>query len=197
MTAVVFGTLTRRRRAGLIGRRSDEERALMISADYARLMARYNTWQNGSLLAAAADLSAAERLQDRGAFFGSVQRTFSHLLWGDGMWMARLDGGASPQGSIRDSASLWQDWDAFAGARAAMDARIVDWAQGLGDADCAGDLTWMSGALGRTVTKPRGLCIMHMFNHQTHHRGQIHAMLTSAGARPGDTDLFIMPEATA
>jgi uncharacterized damage-inducible protein DinB len=169
----------------------------MISADYARLMARYNTWQNGSLVAAAGTLSADGRMEDRGAFFGSVQRTFSHLLWGDGMWMARLDTGASPQAAMRDSASLWQDWEAFVGARAAMDTRIVDWAASVNDADCGGDLTWMSGALGRAVTKPRGLCIVHMFNHQTHHRGQIHAMLTSAGARPGDTDLFAMPEETA
>jgi uncharacterized damage-inducible protein DinB len=169
----------------------------MVLADYARLMARYNRWQNGSLLAAAADLSAAERQQDRGAFFGSIQGTFSHLLWGDGMWLARLDGGAPPPGAIRGSASLWNEWDVFSAARAAMDERMKHWANGLGDADCAGDLTWMSGALGRAVTKSRGLCIVHMFNHQTHHRGQIHAMLTAAGMRPGNTDLFAMPEEIA
>ena len=50
------------------------------------------------------------------------------------------------------------------------------------------------GMLGREVAKPKALCITHMFNHGTHHRGQIHAMLTAAGATPGDTDLFIMPE---
>ncbi len=169
----------------------------MISADYVRLLARYNGWQNGSLMVAAGALGTEQLLQDRGAFFGSIQRTFSHLLWGDGMWMARLDGGTPPRGSIRDSASLWTEWDVFSAVRAAMDERITHWSKGLGDEDCTGDLTWMSGALGRAVTKPRGLCIVHMFNHQTHHRGQIHAMLTAAGARPGDTDLFAMPEETA
>jgi uncharacterized damage-inducible protein DinB len=44
------------------------------------------------------------------------------------------------------------------------------------------------------VARPRALCIAHFFNHQTHHRGQIHAMLTAAGARPGNTDLFLMPD---
>jgi uncharacterized damage-inducible protein DinB len=165
----------------------------VITADYVRLMARYNSWQNGSLIGAAAGLTADERDRDRGAFFGSIQRTFSHLLWGDGMWMGRLDGGASPGGSIRDSAVAWPDWEAFKTARDAMDHRILAWAGLLTDADCAGMLTWMSGAIGRQVTKPRALCITHMFNHQTHHRGQIHAMLTAAGARPGDTDLFILP----
>jgi uncharacterized damage-inducible protein DinB len=45
------------------------------------------------------------------------------------------------------------------------------------------------------VRRPRALLIAHMFNHQTHHRGQVHAMLTAAGARPADTDLFMMPDA--
>jgi uncharacterized damage-inducible protein DinB len=56
-----------------------------------------------------------------------------------------------------------------------------------------GDLGWFSGAMGREVTKPKALLVLHMFNHQTHHRGQIHAMLTTAGARPGDTDIPFMP----
>ncbi|HAR51365.1 MAG TPA: damage-inducible protein DinB, partial [Roseovarius nubinhibens] len=61
-------------------------------------------------------------------------------------------------------------------------------------AELASDLAWYSGTLGRDVTRALGLCVAHFFNHQTHHRGQIHAMLTAAGARPGDTDLFVMPE---
>jgi len=61
--------------------------------------------------------------------------------------------------------------------------------------DLLGNLTWQSGAAGRQVSRPVGLLVAHLFNHQTHHRGQVHAMLTAAGQRPGDTDLFLMPEA--
>jgi uncharacterized damage-inducible protein DinB len=165
----------------------------LITADYVRLMARYNRWQNDSLVAAASGLTVAEREQDRGAFFGSIQRTFSHLLWGDAVWMGRFDGGGRPAGSIAESPAAWPYWDAFRPARDAMDARILVWAGSLTDADCAGMLTWMSGGAGRELTKSRALCITHMFNHQTHHRGQIHAMLTAAGARPEDTDLHIIP----
>ncbi|MGV6810972.1 MAG: DinB family protein, partial [Brevirhabdus sp.] len=63
-------------------------------------------------------------------------------------------------------------------------------------ADTEGDLNWYSGAMGRDMSKPRAICLMQLFNHQTHHRGQIHAMLTAAGARPGDTDIPFMPEDT-
>ena len=57
-----------------------------------------------------------------------------------------------------------------------------------------GDLTWFSGAANREITKPRWQLLMHFFNHQTHHRGQVHAMLTQAGGKPHATDLFVMPE---
>lgn len=163
----------------------------MISGDYVGMMARYNRWQNESLVAAADGLSAEAREAERGAFFGSIMRTFSHLLWGDGMWMSRFDGGEPPGCGIVDSPTLETDWARFRERRAAMDDRIEGWAAGL--ADTGGRLRWFSGAMGREVERPRALCLVHFFNHQTHHRGQIHAMLTAAGARPGDTDLFIMP----
>ncbi|MEM1236959.1 MAG: DinB family protein, partial [Pseudomonadota bacterium] len=58
-----------------------------------------------------------------------------------------------------------------------------------------GDVTWFSGLRQRNVTRPAALCVMHFFNHQTHHRGQAHAMLTAAGATPDDTDIVAMPRA--
>lgn len=74
------------------------------------------------------------------------------------------------------------------------DGRIRAWADRLGPAALRGDLAWHSGATGREVTKPIATCVAHMFNHQTHHRGQIHAMLTAAGMTPEATDLVFMPE---
>ena len=165
----------------------------MIDAGYVRAMARYNAWQNESLLGAADGLDPAAREADLGAFFGSIRATFSHLLWADRMWMSRLAGWERPAGGIAESLTLGTDWPALREARAAEDARIVEWSDGLAEDALAGDLAWWSGSVGREVSNPRALCVAHMFNHQTHHRGQIHAMLTAAGARPGVTDLVFMP----
>ena len=79
-------------------------------------------------------------------------------------------------------------------ARAQMDQAINDWATGLDDEPLAGALSWFSGALQADVSKPMWMLVSHFFNHQTHHWGQVHAMLTSAEAKPDDTDLFIMPD---
>ena len=68
-----------------------------------------------------------------------------------------------------------------------------DWADQLEDASLAGELTWFSGAIKAEVRKPKWLLVTHMFNHQTHHRGQVHCMLTQTGSKPGDTDLPLMP----
>lgn len=164
----------------------------MITAAYCRTMARYNAWQNENLYGAADTLDEAARRADRGAFFGSIHGTLSHLLWGDRIWMSRFDGWAAPAGGIAGSRDFGGDWDAMMARRREADTAISDWARRLDDAGLEGDLSWYSGALQRDVQKPTALLVMHFFNHQTHHRGQVHAMLTAAGARPDDTDLFIM-----
>lgn len=164
----------------------------MITPEYARVMARYNRWQNRSIYGAADTLTNAERHLDRGAFFGSIHGTLSHLLWGDTIWMSRFDGWEPPNMGIPGSASFTMDWAEMSSARVAADQKIIDWADRLTADDLTGYLSWFSGAVNREVTKRRTLLIMQLFNHQTHHRGQVHAMLTAAGARPDDTDLPFM-----
>ena len=166
----------------------------MIGPDHARTMARYNTWQNRSLYAAAEALGEEERRRDRGAFFGSVHATLSHLIWADHTWMARFDRWDKPEADMADSTRWVDDWAELKSKRRITDARIVRWAEHLTERDLEGDLTWFSGAAKKQVGKPRWLLITHFFNHQTHHRGQVHAMLTAAGARPEATDLFMMPD---
>lgn len=170
--------------------------APLIAPEAVRLLARYGAWQNASLLAAADALGEAAREADRGAFFGSIRATFSHLLWADRMWMSRLAGWPRPAGGIAESARHETDWARLRAARPEADAGICAWAEGLEEVDLAGDVVWWSGAAGREVTRPKALLVLHLFNHATHHRGQIHAMLTAAGARPRDTDLFLMPDPT-
>lgn len=169
----------------------------MPNRDYALTMARYNLWQNDSLTEAAGTLSPEERQKDRGAFFGSIERTFSHLLWADRTWFGRFAERPLPGTGIPESTGLIADWPTYLTERRQLDTDILEWAKQLPSTWFDGDLTWFSGAVGRQVTLPKTVVILQMFNHQTHHRGQIHAMLTAAGARPQATDIPFMPEAYA
>lgn len=165
----------------------------LITPDWARMMARYNGWQNQWMTGAMASLTAKAMTKDRGAFFGSILGTANHILWADQLWMSRFDGGAAPSTPRDTITTMHPTRDAWAADRQRMDQRISLWAADLGEIDLAGDLTWFSGALNAMTACPMGLCVTHFFNHQTHHRGQIHAMLTKAGAKTDDTDLFLMP----
>jgi uncharacterized damage-inducible protein DinB len=166
----------------------------MISPEHAQLMARYNRWQNGSLYGAADGLGDAARRQDRGAFFRSIHETLSHILWADRIWLSRFGACERPEGGIGGSTALHPDWQALKDARREMDKTIMDWAHGLDEAALSGDLTWFSGAANAEMSRPVWLLVTHIFNHQTHHRGQVHAMLTAAGAKPDDTDISMMKD---
>ena len=166
----------------------------MIDRAYVQRMARYNRWQNENLYGIADRLSVGERQRERGAFFGSIQKTLNHLLWGDQIWMCRFTDMPKPEGGIPESVALYADWERLKTERAAFDRKILDWASTVQPDWLAADQTYFSGAIGREVTKPRWVLVTHMFNHQTHHRGQVHCMLTQAGGRPSDTDLPFMPE---
>ena len=164
----------------------------MITPAYVGAMAAYNAEMNRRLYAAAARLSDAERRADRGAFFGSIHGTLNHLLWADRMWMSRFAGWDRPAVPLAGSRNLIEDFEALRPARVDTDAALLGWAAGLRQAWLEGQLTWLSGAVGREVTRPVATLVVHLFNHQTHHRGQVHAMLTAAGEQTGDTDLFVI-----
>src|SRR5262249_54732555 len=100
---------------------------------------------------------------------------------------------ARPDGGIPESVALYGDWDELKRERKAFDAVVIDWADRLDAASLASKLAYYSGAIKREVHKPTWLLVTHMFNHQTHHRGQVHCMLTQAGGKPGDTDLPFLP----
>ena len=166
----------------------------MIDRAYVQRMARYNRWQNENLYGAADRLSDDERRRERGAFFGSIHKTLSHLLWGDRVWMSRFADVARPEVGIPGSVTLYADWDHLKSERAAFDQKILDWSDTVDDTWLAADQTFFSAATNREWTRPRWALVTHMFNHQTHHRGQVHCMLTQAGGKPSDTDLPVMPD---
>ncbi len=166
----------------------------MITPEFCQLMARYNAWQNEQIRVAAEKLTEAEIASEEGAFFGSIKGTLNHLLWGDLLWMSRFDGGVAPTQTIAESVSLNTTLAVWSAERFRTDGRIRQWACDLDMSDLAGDITWFSGAQQRDVSVPMAQAVVHFFNHQTHHRGQVHALLTRAGQSIGDTDLVFMPE---
>ncbi len=161
------------------------------------MMARYNVWQNGQLRAACEKMTEAELRADRGAFFGSVMATLNHILWGDSLWISRLDGGDGPRLPAKHHAEICATFEIWTRERAQMDQRILQWAEAVTAEDLQGDLHWHAQMLNADMSKPVEMCIVHLFNHQTHHRGQVHALLTGFGHDPGDTDLVLMPEGTS
>ena len=168
----------------------------MITPQFVQLMARYNAWQNQSIYTAANGLDDAARNADRGAFWGSIRATLAHLLWADRIWMSRFDGGEAPGIGALEAHETY-DWSYLWHERPKMDARIASWAWSVTDDDLAGDLSWYSGILKKDMVRSKAICVTQLFNHQTHHRGQVHAMLTAAGARPEDTDIPFMPDEVA
>lgn len=164
----------------------------MITPSYVRTMAAYNAEMNRRLYAAADRLSDAERRRDRGAFWHSVHGTLVHILWGDFQWMSRFDGWERPATPIKQSDHFVEDYAELRARRVKADEDITRWAANADEAWLNVDLTWFSGAAQREISAPKRFLVPHFFNHQTHHRGQVHAMLTAAGEKTDDTDLFLV-----
>lgn len=163
----------------------------MIDPAYCQAFAAYNAWMNGKVYAAAAQLADAQRKADRGAFFRSIHSTLNHLLWGDRLWLPRLPG--PTHGRRYDTGAvgldLYDDFAELRAARTALDEDIVAWARAVDAGALRGTLTWYSGIAQREMSRPTALCVMQMFNHQTHHRGQVTTLLKQSGVDPGVTDL--------
>jgi uncharacterized damage-inducible protein DinB len=166
----------------------------MITVEYCRTMASYNAWQNRGVMEIMKGLPEKELLKDRKGFFGSIFKTANHLLWGDLLWIKRFDGGFGPRvETVDESIALHETLDLWLGDRLRTDDRITRWAGKLRQVDLVGNLAWHSTSTGNDMEMPQAMCIVHFFNHQTHHRGQLHAMFTAAGFKPSATDLVLMP----
>lgn len=163
----------------------------MIDPEYCRLLARYNAWMNERLYAVVAAMPDEERKRDVGAFFGSIHRTLNHLLWGDSIWLARFTG--TPYAHAAYGADLHGDFATLARERAIADAAILNWAQRLEAAWLASALEYTRRADTQTVRIPAWVAVTHMFNHATHHRGQLSTLVKQAGRDLGVTDLPFMP----
>ena len=156
--------------------------------EHFRVFAGYNRWANHRLYDAAATLADDDYRADRGAFFGSVHRTLNHLLATDRVWMKRFTG----QGDAPDrlDAVLFENFVELRDARQVEDARIVAYVNGLDDAALAGTIRYRRVSTPDWHEQALSPALAHWFNHQTHHRGQAHALLTGLGHPGPELDLL-------
>jgi uncharacterized damage-inducible protein DinB len=154
-----------------------------------QMMAAYNKWANERLYAAAQSLSVSEYRADRGAFFGSVQRTLNHILVGDIIWMYRFTGEGETYTEL--DIVLHDDLRHLGAARKAEDERISGWIDGLSEDRLAGSFSYRTISNPSDRTQPLSPALAHFFNHQTHHRGQVHALLSGFGIDPLSLDLIV------
>jgi len=163
----------------------------MITPAYARTMAAYNRMMNETIYAAAAGLPDTERKRDLGAFFKSLHGTLNHLLVGDRLWLGRLTGVPVRFPSLAHE--LHADFAELRRARAQTDDDIVAHAAALTPEALAAPVVYRTMLNPRNVAYDRGFALMHLFNHQTHHRGQATTLLMQLGVDPGAIDLVVMP----
>ena len=163
--------------------------------EYAHTMSRYNRWMNEKLYAVCAEVSDERRKEDRGAPFRSIHGTLNHLLLADRMWLHRFVGTRFPVAVATLAHELYSDFDELRRERALTDQQIEDWASKLSEHDFAKQLSYVPATSPEERTLPLALCIVHFFNHQTHHRGQLTTLLEQYGSDFGVTDLAWMPDA--
>lgn len=168
------------------------------------LLATYNQWMNSKVYEAASRLSEQELARDRGAFFGSILGTLNHLVVADTIWLKRFATHPSCLASLREVADLpsptgldqilFKDFASLAEHRGWLDQKIINWIAELSDGDLDFVLSY-SNTKGVPANKRYSSLVLHFFNHQTHHRGQISTLLSQAGEDVGVTDLLaLIPE---
>ena len=162
-----------------------------MNAGQARLMASYNSWMNERIYEVCAQLTDEERKRDRQAFFGSIHGTLNHLLLGDKIWLGRFEKRPFDVNSLDQE--LYSDFNELRKERTATDERITAWAGGLSDEILDGKLQFISVVNPAMHTYDMWVSVLHFFNHQTHHRGQLTALLSQCGKDYGVTDLIWLP----
>ena len=151
-----------------------------------QLLAQYNRQANDLLYAACTDISDEDRKRDRKAFFKSIHSTLNHLLLGDIIWMTRFKGETYPPTDLgRD---LYEDYSKLRKARTDKDAEIEEFMSDL-PSDISDRTIAYKNNSGSDCEDPMSLLLIHFFNHQTHHRGQVHDMLCQTGIKTPALDL--------
>lgn len=157
---------------------------------YARF-AEYNRWINAHLYGVCAAIPDAERKRDLGAFFHSLHGTLNHLLLADSVWLGRLTAQPFAVATLGDE--LYADFDELAAQRRCVDARLIEYVAQLPEAALDTEFGYTSIATRSARRYLLADVLLHLFNHQTHHRGQITTLIGQLGYDYGDIDLIFMP----
>jgi uncharacterized damage-inducible protein DinB len=158
------------------------------------MMAAYNQWANRRLYAAAARISDRDYRADRGAFFGSLHGTLNHLLVGDLIWMQRFTGEREAPRQL--DAIVHEDFAVLRQAREDLDRRIIRYGNALNEAALAGTIRYHSTRNPAELEQELAPLLLHFFNHQTHHRGQAHGLVTEIMGEAPSLDLLIYQRET-
>jgi uncharacterized damage-inducible protein DinB len=164
----------------------------MYPSSHFELMARYNQWMNAKLYQVCADIPDRDRKRDLGAFFKSIHGTLNHLLYGDKAWMGRFTG--RPFSVTLIGQALYSDFEQLQAERIRTDQQILTWAQALLPEWLQAPFEYTSNVDGKTRMLPTWVLVTHMFNHQTHHRGQLTTLIKQLGYEPGVTDIPWLPD---
>ncbi|PPK75204.1 putative damage-inducible protein DinB [Methylobacter tundripaludum] len=165
--------------------------------EHLRLLSRYNQWMNDKLYNTAAQLPADELARDRGAFFGSLQGTLSHIMVADIIWLQRFSEHPTQHPALDQirampkPQTLPDDFTALSAERRNVDATIISWCEQLDASDLNHKLTYHN-MKGEPAIKNLASLMLHFFNHQTHHRGQATTLLSQQGLDIGVTDLLAL-----
>lgn len=165
-----------------------QKRPTSMMRDHLRRMARYNRWANQRLFEACRMLDDAEYLAEDTMFFGSIHGTLNHILVGDRLWLARILEEPAPALKLNDRP--FATLDALQKARLDEDRRMIDITASYAEGDLDKIVSYRMVTRPDDVSTPRHLCWLHLFNHQTHHRGQIHDRLIGTPVAPPPLDLI-------
>lgn len=156
--------------------------------DHLSRMARYNRWANERLYAALQGLSTDAYHRARPAFFGSIHGTLNHILVGDRHWLARIEGLPRPDLMLDDQP--YGDFASLEAARKAEDDRMIRLTDGYDETGLDRAIRYRTITSPADIETPLHLCWLHLFNHQTHHRGQVHDQLSQTDIPPPPLDLI-------
>ena len=159
------------------------------------MMAAYNRWMNERLYAACSTLSDEARREDRGAFFRSIHDTFNHLVLTDRVWLGRFRSEPFVVASLDEP--MAETWEELRVLRAQIDDQIDAWLRGVDEEQLQSNLVVKPMSNPQPFSLPLWVCASHLFNHQTHHRGQITTMMEQIGCDSGTTDLPYSPSDVA
>ncbi len=151
-----------------------------------QMLASYNTLANRKLYQVCSQLSDAQRKQIRPAFFKSIHGTLNHIMIGDRIWMGRFKG--QEMASTGLDAILYHDFEVLQKMRELEDKTIEVFVSNLSEGFFSNTITYVNNQ-GKAYKDPAQLLLAHFFNHQTHHRGQIHDMLTQTEIVPPVLDM--------